>query len=393
MGGDDLASDDEYLADSGLAYASSSDGEDDGAQATTEPAPNAKRKGTTTTSTGDDDPPGSELPPSKKNRKRNAAPPTSSQDILLLAGRGIAMDGPDAQATFLGALYSHSIRLSGGGAGGASAATASASGGSGGDGPGEEAGDGGRRKSSDDDDDDDDDDDAPSSSFSFLPHLHVASPDGGGGATGDAKARRQCRHSDLGAFLKSGGLLPSNKRLKNWKHPRSPMVLVVTLSARRSVELMRQLSSLKLPVAKLFAKHMSVEDQVGLLRGYGGGKSTSSSSSSGRVGGGGVGGEKRGGGGGKYYSLAVGTPGRLLKLLRHSGRDDDEGGGGGADAAGMGALRLNHTEVVIIDCHEDSKGWNVCTLNDTSKELMEFVKQGVIPQLDKRKGKIKLAMF
>lgn len=171
------------------------------------------------------------------------------------------------------------------------------------------------------------------------------------------------------------------------------MVLVVTLSARRSVELMRQLSSLKLPVAKLFAKHMSVEDQVGLLRGYGGGKSTSSSSSSGRVGGGGVGGEKRGGGGGKYYSLAVGTPGRLLKLLRHSGRDDDEGGGGGADAAGMGALRLNHTEVVIIDCHEDSKGWNVCTLNDTSKELMEFVKQGVIPQLDKRKGKIKLAMF
>ena len=48
MGGDDLASDDEYLADSGLAYASSSDGEDDGAQATTKPALNAKRKGTTT---------------------------------------------------------------------------------------------------------------------------------------------------------------------------------------------------------------------------------------------------------------------------------------------------------------------------------------------------------
>ena len=392
MGGDDLASDDEYLADSGLAYASSSDGEDDGAQASTKPAPNAKRKGTTTTttSTGDDDPRGSEqlLPPPRKNRKRNAAP-TSSHDILLLAGRGIAMDGPDAQAMFLGTLYSHSIKLSGGGVG--AAATASASGGSGENGPEEEAGDGGRRKSSNDDDDDDDDDDASSSSFSFLPHLHVASPDGGG-ATGDAKARQQCRHSDLGAFLKSGGLLPSNKRLKNWKHPRSPMVLVVTLSARRSVELMRQLSSLKLPVAKLFAKHMSVEDQVGLLRGYGGGKSTSSSSS-GKVGGGGVGGKKRGGGGGKYYSLAVGTPGRLLKLLRHSGRDDDGGGGEGADAVGMGALRLNHTEVVIIDCHEDSKGWNVCTLNDTSKELMEFVKQGVIPQLDKRKGKIKLAMF
>jgi len=382
MGGDDLASDDEYLADSGLAYASSSDGEDDGAQATTKPALNAKRKGTTTTSTGDDDPPGSELPPPKKNRKRNAAAPTSSQDILLLAGRGIAMDGPDAQATFLGTLYSHSMKLSGG----VGAAATPSSGGSGENGLEEEAGDGGRRKSSDDDDDDDD---ASSSSFSFLPHLHVASPDGG--TTGDAKARQQYRHSDLGAFLKSGGLLPSNKRLKNWKHPHSPMVLVVTLSARRSVELMKQLSSLKLPVAKLFAKHMSVEDQVALLRGFGG-KSSSSSSYSGKVGGGGVGGKKRGGGGGKYYSLAVGTPGRLLKLLRHNGRDDD-GGGGGADAVGMGALRLNHTEVVIIDCHEDSKGWNVCTLNDTSKELMEFVREGLIPQLDKRRGKIKLAMF
>ena len=277
------------------------------------------------------------------------------------------MDGPDAQATFLGTLYSHLTKLSEGGG-----AAAAASGGGGGGSREEEEGGGGGRQSFDND----------ASSFSFLPHLHVA-PDGT-----DAKAR-QYRHSNLAAFLKSGPL-PSNKRLKNWKHPHSPMVSVVTLSARRSDELMKQLSSLRLPVAKLFAKHMSVEDQVGLLRGFGG-----KSSSLGNVGGGGGGGggKKRGGGGGKYYSLAVGTPGRLLKLLRHNGRDDDEGGGG-ADAVGMGALRLNHTEVVIIDCHEDSKGWNVCTLNDTSKELMEFVKEGVIPQLDKRRrGKIKLAMF
>ncbi|KAL3811681.1 hypothetical protein ACHAXA_010320 [Cyclostephanos tholiformis] len=194
------------------------------------------------------------------------------------------------------------------------------------------------------------------------------------------------------------------------------MVVIITISARRSIELMRQLSSMRLPVAKLFAKHMSVEDQVGLLRdGYGWKMKSSlfSPPSSlrnegggggrGRDGGGGGG----GGGGGKYYSLAVGTPGRLLKLLRYGGRgeeDDDgdgEGRGGGeregkgsADAVGMmGALRLNHTEVIVVDCHEDTKGWNVCTLNDTSKELMDFMKEGVIPQLERRRGKIKLAMF
>ena len=95
----------------------------------------------------------------------------------------------------------------------------------------------------------------------------------------------------------------------------------------------------------------------------------------------------RGGGGGKrkgrFYSLAVGTPGRLLKLLRHG-----EGGGGSG-----GALTLKHTELIVIDCHEDSKGWNVCTLGDTSGELMEFLKDGVVDQLEERRGKIKLAMF
>ena len=67
-----------------------------------------------------------------------------------------------------------------------------------------------------------------------------------------------------------------------------------------------------------------------------------------------------------------------------------DGGSGGGEG---GALRLNHTELIIIDCHTDSKGWNVCTLNDTSHELMELINEGVVCQLDKRRGKIKLAMF
>ena len=83
----------------------------------------------------------------------------------------------------------------------------------------------------------------------------------------------------------------------------------------------------------------------------------------------------------------MGTPGRLLKLLRH-GSDGDRD-----PRLEQGALRLNHTELVVLDCHEDSKGWNVCTLKDTSTELMDLMKDGVIPQLEKRKGKIKLALF
>ncbi|KAL3798455.1 hypothetical protein ACHAW5_007407 [Stephanodiscus triporus] len=276
------------------------------------------------------------------------------------------MDAPDAQATFLGALYSHSIKLLEGGGGGGGGGDESSESGGGGRSPGEGKDAAGNSTTPDD---------VGVSSFSFLPHMYAPSPYD---RTADDKKSRQHRHSDLAAFLRSGPLT-SNKRLKNWKHPHSPMVVVITLSARRSVELMKQLSSMRLPVAKLFAKHMSVEDQVR----EGG---MPSSCRPGNAGGGG-GGRK---GGGKFYSLAVGTPGRLLKLLRHNGRDDGEGGGGGADS---GALRLNHTEVVVIDCHEDSKGWNVCTLNDTSRELMEFMKEGIIPQLDKRRGKIKLAMF
>ena len=337
MGGDDLASDDEYLFDNNLKSGGRGRGTDDvdvssddesssisdGDGGNSQPSLASKKR------------PGTDVQnsvlfsSSKKRKKSNVL--SSSKDILLHVGRGIAMDTVDAQAIFLGTLFSHSMKMSEGADSG------------GGDSTSEEKKD----------------------SFQFLPHLYEARKE-----TNDET--RQFQHTNLDAFLRSGPL-PSNKRLKNWKHPHSPMILIVTLSARRSVELMKQLSSMKLPIAKLFAKHMSVEDQVELLRGLG----NSSSGSSG--------GKKKGSG--KCYSLAVGTPGRLLKLLKH-------GNDGEIDPRfEQGALRLNHTELVVIDCHEDSKGWNVCTLKDTSTELMELMKNGVIPQLEKRKGKIKLALF
>ena len=56
-------------------------------------------------------------------------------------------------------------------------------------------------------------------------------------------------------------------------------------------------------------------------------------------------------------------------------------------------IRLNHTQVVVFDTHEDSKGFNVCTLQDTSRDLMDFMKEGVVPQLERKKSDLKIALF
>ena len=324
MGGDDLASDDEYLFDSDKKLSSKaiSSSDDDASFAKEEVAPSTKKR----KSSGNGKVNDSSIPSSKKRNKSNM-PPTSKSNLMIHAGRGIALDEPDAQATFFGTCYSHAVKMTFG--------------------------------ASEEKNPDDIEEKKPNPEhFVFQPHHFCANTN-----TDDVEKR----HSNLSVYLKQSNVIPSMKRLKNWKHNHSPMIIIISLSARRCVELQKQLSFLKLPVAKLFAKHMSVDEQVEMLKG-------------GKSGKGGEGGGKKKG---KCYGIGVGTPGRLLTLLRHG----NEGGGS------LGALRLNHTEVVIIDCHEDAKGFNVVTLKDTAKELMEFTKEGVVGELAKRKDKIKLALF
>jgi len=345
--GDDLASDDEYLFDAGLIDSSdnrgtailSSDDEDEDITALKEAAissvPSKKRKNNNDINADDD------ITSKKRNKKKKKEKvvPTNSKNVLIHAGRGIALDSVESQSMFLNTLYSHATKLSEGNT------TSTAK---------------------DTEGNDDKEEDTTESTFSFQQHLYQAP------ASVDTKTNTY-NHSNIAAYLKSGAL-PSNKRLKNWKHSHSPMVLIITISARRAVELMKQLSSeIKLPICKLFAKHMKVEEQAELLcNGVGGNKNNNQSNGGGNN-------KKKA----KYYSLAVGTPNRLLKLLQHT---EGEGGGGPA-------LRLNHTELIIIDCHTDSKGWNVCTLKDTSSDLMEVLRMGVIPQLEKRTGKVKLGLY
>ena len=319
MGGDDLASDDEYVfggASDGSDNESVSSEVDDNNKIST----SKKRK---VNNNGDDLNSAQVVvgvSKKRKNKKKKHDASGSSKSLLIMAGRGIAQDRIPSQVKFINTLYAHSIKMSMG-------------------------------ASTEDQADNDE-----ASIYSFTSEDFYSTP-----PETDEKTKLY-RHKNIDAFLKGGPV--SMKRLKNWKHPASPMALIVTLSARRSVELMKGLASLKLPVAKLFAKHFRVEEQVEMLQGQ----------------------RKGGGGKKKFYSIAVGTPGRLLSLLRH-GRDEQ-----GSDN-GLGALRLNHTEVIIFDTHEDSKGFNVCTLKDTSSDLMHFMKEGVVPQLQRKKGKMKIALF
>lgn len=302
-GGDDLGSDDEFLFEGGLidtenkGTALSSD--DESASSSEVRSPKRKAEGATS---------------SKKRTKKSVL--SNSKSVLIHAGRGIALDSPEAQAKFLDTIYSHATKLA------------------------ESLRSTGESEKKDE------------SQFSFASCIYSSKQ------LVDEKTKR-FQHSNLGAFIK--GPLSSGKRLKNWKHPKSPMVLIVTLSARRSVDLMKQLSSLKLPIAKLFAKHKQVEQQAEML--------SDGVSNSGN--------KKR------LYSIAVGTPGRLLKLLQHESSGERD----------TGALRLNHTELVVIDTQLDSKGYNVCTLNDTSRDMMDFLREGFVPQQKSKKRSCKLALF
>jgi hypothetical protein len=261
-------------------------------------------------SVGNDDAPTS----SKRSKKGGAAAgvgPQSQRKLLLEAARGIAKEKTDVQAAFLWTCYTHALKMKG-------------------------------AESSDDD------------KFQ-ADHFY---------ALGNGKKKKMQHHgkdkkkeakktkdmeASMATFLKCGAL-SSVKRLKKWKYTGSPMVIIVCLSARRAVQILKQLSPLNVRAAKLFAKHMDMEEQITMLR-------TSS------------------------FGIAVGTPNRLLKLFEIGGSEE-----------GKGALSLDGTELVVIDNQEDSKAFTVCTLNDTAPDLMQFLNRAVVPQMRKRQT-VKLAMF
>mmetsp|Transcript_9932 Transcript_9932/g.22168 ORF Transcript_9932/g.22168 Transcript_9932/m.22168 type:complete len:279 (-) Transcript_9932:153-989(-) len=125
----------------------------------------------------------------------------------------------------------------------------------------------------------------------------------------------------------------------------SPMVIIICISARRCVEVLKEIATLKIRVAKLFAKHMSLDDQKRMLSE-------------------------------DCPPIAVGTPARLLKLAEEER-----------------ALLLDRTEVVVLDMKQNVKNFNVCTLPETSVDLAKFIFKTVRPKMEQRKKELRFGMF
>jgi hypothetical protein len=106
-------------------------------------------------------------------------------------------------------------------------------------------------------------------------------------------------------------------------------ILVLCGSALRASKIINRMSGLlRIPLAKLFAKHLKVAEQVEDLA-----KNS--------------------------YAAAVGTPNRVLKLLE------------------LGALSCKALKIVIVDAGEDTKKFTVMTQGEVARDFYAFMAQHV----------------
>ena len=124
----------------------------------------------------------------------------------------------------------------------------------------------------------------------------------------------------------------------------SPRVLILSISARRAVAILKELAPLKIQIAKLFPKQGSCQEQARQLAE-------------------------------SNFCVAVGTPQRLSELLQ---RD---------------ALRLNQTQLVLLDTFQNDKQFSVYTLPDTSKFCVDILKEHVHSECTKRPKRIKVGFL
>ena len=122
---------------------------------------------------------------------------------------------------------------------------------------------------------------------------------------------------------------PTLKKAFSSKPSSSTTVLVVSGSSNRACALIKQLSKLKLPCAKLFSRHMKPDQQRDAL------KKTA-------------------------FPVGVGTPNRVLKLLD------------------LGYLKLTKTTLVVFDCTVDVKGYNMFTQADTKGDCAVLLQRHLL---------------
>ncbi|KAJ3697359.1 hypothetical protein LUZ61_001064 [Rhynchospora tenuis] len=120
--------------------------------------------------------------------------------------------------------------------------------------------------------------------------------------------------------------LREGKELEDDGQAGSPALLVISTSALRSLELIRGLKPFTKDCrpAKLFAKHLKVEEQVNLLK--------------------------------ARVNIAAGTPSRIKKLID------------------MEALSLTRLKLVVLDMQRDAKAFSLFTLPQVSTEFWDLYK-------------------
>ncbi|KAG7357083.1 U3-containing 90S pre-ribosomal complex subunit [Nitzschia inconspicua] len=129
----------------------------------------------------------------------------------------------------------------------------------------------------------------------------------------------------------------SKKQLKKIIARKSPKMIIVCLSARRCVAVLKDLVPLRLRVAKLFPKQGTIDDQARQL------ETTD-------------------------FGLAVGTPHRIKELLEKE------------------SLSLNGTALFGLDVYENDKRFSVYTLADTAVPTQELLRDHVYPQCCNNNG-------
>lgn len=108
--------------------------------------------------------------------------------------------------------------------------------------------------------------------------------------------------------------------------PGCPALLIISSSAIRCVEILRGVKTLttKCHAAKLFAKHIKIEEQVSILK--------------------------------ERVNIAGGTPSRIKKLIE------------------IDALKLSRLSVLMLDMHKDAKGLTLFEVPQVSNEFWELYK-------------------
>lgn len=121
-------------------------------------------------------------------------------------------------------------------------------------------------------------------------------------------------------------LLCKNQLEAGKVEPGHPALIVISSSALRSLELLRELRQFtkECPAAKLFSKHMKIDEQVSFLK--------------------------------NRVNIASGTPSRIKKLID------------------MEALGLSRLAVVVLDMQMDVKGYSLLTLPQVREELWDLYK-------------------